>query len=262
MLYVLNDIPESNESSSSDGIVRVDQVDQTHPLALDGDGWRDVAFYALQDVDSRETDVLIQSTNGRPILMETSLEQGKLMWLNAPLTGSDNDLPISPVFVPFLRSLADYYLHYDRYPVSLAVGETVKLGQSVQLLDPDGESLLSLSQSLGGSVHSMARPGIYTILDQQGEHPMVVSVADRESDTRSAPAETLSAWTSSTAADGQLSSVVNTDSDSNVAETSSTLSDTPQAPLLSLAKWLLPLCALLFFLEALVANHHVRVRRA
>lgn len=263
VLYVINESATQNPSQdgviAADRVHRIDQVDQTHPLALDRAGWQNVAFYASQPVDSQGTEVLVKSTAGHAVLMETPREQGKLLWLNAPLNGSDNDLPISPVFVPFLRSVTDYYLRYDRYPLRVAVGETVKLGQSVQLLDPDGDSLLNLSQSLGGSVHMMSQPGIYTILDQKGEHPLEVRVTPRESDTRTAATETLAAWTDSATAEDQSSA---TSPNETATAESAVLDDDTLASSFALARWLLPLCVLFFFVEALVANYHVRVRRA
>jgi len=261
VLYIINSSIRSGDGVQiNQPITRLQKVDQAHPLALNPTQWQDVEFYAHQPLDQSLLDrrsllSLLVTDAGIPVLLEGPRQYGKLMWLNAALNGSDNNLPVSPIFVPFLHSIVDYYLNYDRYPSRLSVGDNVKLGQSAQLLDPAGEPLLSLSQSRAGSVHIVSQPGIYTILDQLGEHPVSVNIDARESDTRIATAETLAAWEAQSPL--QESAVVAT----ALAEAKSVTLDTGTT-MLSLTRWLLPLSVLLFLAEALYANAHLRVRRA
>jgi len=269
VLYVLNRTERISAASRLiEATTHIDTVDETHPLSLDASAWRDVEFYVHQAVVPGTAEILLSTDSGLPVLLESSREKGKLLWLNAALNGSDNNLPISPVFVPFLHKLANYYLYYDRYPSTLNVGDNVKLGQSVQLLDPAGESLLKLSESVGGSVHVVKQPGIYTILDQLGEHPVLVSAAALESDTRVAPDSAIAAWESViTSADESIATSDDADEGASPNATSTnSLTGTDnaeqKAPLVSIVRWLLPLCAIIFLMETLFANYHLRVRRA
>ncbi|MBX2823079.1 MAG: VWA domain-containing protein [Gammaproteobacteria bacterium] len=258
VLYVLNTTESGSLASRvSREISHVDFVDETHPLSLDASNWHTVDFYVHQSLVPGSAEILMSTEEGYPVLLESQREKGKLVWLNAALNGSDNNLPVSPVFVPFLHNLAHYYLFHDRYPTHLRIGENVKLGQSVQLLDPAGDSLLKLSESVGGSTHVLSRPGIYTILDQLGEHPVIVTPDPLESDIRVAAATAVEAWQSVIVSGSEVPS---TEDDTATTPTAGGASN--EAPLLSLTRWLLPLCLLLFVLEALFANYHLRVRRA
>jgi len=258
VVYIIN---AAAELKTRNAVVAT--VDADHGIGLDIDEWSDVSLYAQRPVltDGRHS-VLLGSSEGFPLLIEQSGSKGRLLWLNASLNGEDNGLPVSPVFVPFLQGLMDYFLRFEAYPSRLSIGESIKLKSRAQIVDPDGKKLLDLVDTADATSQVLDTPGIYTILDRQNEHTLVVSTSAAESDVLLSDQNALDRWEQSAVSQASSETQGSENSSSEGVSTVTSGDTQDQVPTRALFGYLIPLCLLLMFIEAIVANRHLRVRRA
>jgi len=275
VLYVLN-----ADSDRLDTPGEVTQALPSHPLGMRTDDWQDVRFFAHQAIDlKRDQTALLESSSGYPVVVEQQSNENaganatRLLWLNAALNGADNGLPVSPVFVPFLRDVIDYFVRADAYPQQISVGEGLRLKKSVQMLDPEGKQMVDLSSLSKGGAQIISRPGTYTILESNADIPVQAVVDMAESDLRHAQMPQLLRWQTGSALldDTQLANrdtVLSVEETSQAAQSNSSLqvenasTTAENNELVSLTRWLIPACLVLLLLEMLYANRHLSIRRS
>ncbi len=241
----------------------VGNIDTTHPTTIDTAGWRSVTLYRAA-MNSLTSDVavaegfrvLVETGDGTPLLVEqltpAQAQAGRLLWLTLPLDGDASDLPLSPVFVPWLHSVIDYMVRYNQYPGRLTVGDSLTLRGNSQLFDPEGEALLGVAESVAGATVNLQLPGVYQIQDRAGLQAVTVSTSVAESELRVASDALLTSWS-----EGINRSGVASDSMSEQDR-----EDREQGSFVGVTQWLLLLCALLAVLEISYANRLLSVRRS
>jgi len=207
--------------------------------------------------------------------------------LAAPLDGVSSNLPVSPVFVPFLHQVTDYLLQQGRYPASVSAGDSLMLAANTQLLSPAGESVFDFAANSRRRSHLFDQPGTYTVLEPRGSHQIQVGIDAAESDVQVLSTAALEQWQvqyepgaddSETAGDatdsessesitggdkssGENNAVdgVSSDSSAGVVTQGAENSKKRQVPLW---QWLLPLLLILLLIEAITANRVLQRFRA
>ena len=110
--------------------------------------------------------MLIRLDDGGPLLIERALGAGRVLLFTSSLDREWNDLPVQPVFVPFMAGLANHLLGGAGFTSEADLGSTLAvraLGlQGGQIFDPRGEKALALG---GGSDD--------VLLDQLGFYEVV-----------------------------------------------------------------------------------------
>lgn len=82
-------------------------------------------FYGYRGVDHAPAQVLARFDDGSPALMERRSGSGRtLLWMSTLDLGW-NDLPVKPVFLPFVHTMMRYLADYSESPTSLTVGQVV-----------------------------------------------------------------------------------------------------------------------------------------
>jgi len=82
-------------------------------------------FYGYRGVDGAPTQVLARFDDGAPALMERRTGAGRaLLWMSTLDLGW-NDLPVKPVFLPFVHTMMRYLADYSEAPSYLTVGQVV-----------------------------------------------------------------------------------------------------------------------------------------
>ena len=82
-------------------------------------------FYGYRGVDGTPTQVLARFDDGAPALMERRTGAGRaLLWMSTLDLGW-NDLPVKPVFLPFVHTMMRYLADYSEAPSYLTVGQVV-----------------------------------------------------------------------------------------------------------------------------------------
>lgn len=162
------------ETPSRDRPVLLAQVEYYHPVfqAFADPGSGDLAtahFYQYYQVTPLPgSEVLARFDDGAPALLERSAGEGKVLLFTSTIDNEWNDLPVQPLFLPFLYEMARYLAPPEGEQASYLVGQPVMLptaaeGASSQrrVLTPSGkEIVLAADATYFNGTHE---PGIYEI---------------------------------------------------------------------------------------------------
>ena len=225
----------------------IGQIDSAHPALTATSGWHSVNVSRSLPLEAHPDDrVLIRLENNDPFLLEQRIGAGRLLLVANGADNRWNDLPLRPVFVAFMMEVANYlsgagnlskiYTTGDRLPLTL-IGSA-----SGQVVDPDGQTVLSLADTTRAQLIHLDKSGIYEVYTPQGEARIAVNVDPRESLLQPVEPELLTRWQE--AVTGRQ----------EVANSAGTLM--PAEPL-PLWHWLLLLLALVVSGESLLANRIV-----
>ena len=190
------------------------RVDSNHPLLARTEGWHSARFGQVLPLEpGSEDEILVSLDSGAPLLIETPLGRGKMLTVTAALHDRSNDFPIRAVFVGFIVEAARYLTGASSLSRSFAAGEWFTFaasdGGAGQVVDPDGNALLSLEGTARGREVRLNQPGIYTVYTTNKEYSIAVNTDPRESEFAAVLPQVLADWVKLTAAD-PVSSAGNT----------------------------------------------------
>lgn len=229
---------------------KVAEIATTHPVLREAADWNRVRFFRQRSVQLTAADkVLIALDDDTPLLIERTLQAGRMLILTVPVDRRWNDLAIHPLFVHFIGAAATYLTHAGATSNSAIVGSPVATGLTRdgggQIFDPQGRRALALGQSTTGSLIP-DQAGFYEIRGSEGARWLAVNVDSRESNLATLPADFVARWQAL-----------------RVQEPASLVAPTPvpEAAPKSLGPWLLWLAAILLIAEILLANRHLAIRR-
>jgi hypothetical protein len=187
----------------------VGRLDQTHPAihapdagdtaaagsdekgATAGDiaGWADVKVFYAVNVDPGGAKVIARLTDGTPLLMDKQVGEGHVLLLASGLDNLTNDLPLHPVFVLFVDQASRYLSGSERLSGVRQVDAFVQLhsqqdvargqGASVEVIDPDGQRPLSLSEASRVQSFALTKAGFYQIHFPNGKDALLGVNPDR-----------------------------------------------------------------------------------
>jgi Aerotolerance regulator N-terminal/von Willebrand factor type A domain len=231
---------------------RVAAVEESHPALRNAQGWRSVRFFRYVPVESQQGDhVLIRFEDGHPLLIERQIGAGRLLVLTSPLNRDWNDLAIHPLFVRFIGEAARYMTAAAAAPNTL-VGSVLPLGINgrigAQVFDPGGQRVLALSDTAGQTRLIAAQPGFYEVRGGGRSDWIAVNADPRESDLARMPDNSIAQWNRLQTPERATAAVQQANAD-------------PGPQLKAIWPWLLLLAVTLAFVEPLVANSHLHVRR-
>jgi len=131
-------------------------------------------------------------------LIESEIGRGRMLLLTTALDNTLSDLTVKPVFVSFMAEAARY-LSNENLLVREQVAESfLQLSQaggaSGQVFDPDGESLLSLSDTTQSQDIRLNKTGYYQVFTPAGEVLVAVNPDRRESDLTVMDAQVIQNW--------------------------------------------------------------------
>lgn len=176
---------------------RIATVDDLHPALADTLGWSELRVsqsVALGDTD--DLDVLATLDNGAPFIVEERHDAGRLLLVLSAADNQWNDLPVHAVFVSFMLEAADYLSGRVAEFGAYTVGDALSLrqGGAGQVVDPDGESLLSLAATADVTTIRLEKPGIYAVYTAEDESLVAANVDPRESEITPVSPATLERW--------------------------------------------------------------------
>jgi hypothetical protein len=160
-----------------------------------------------------------------------------------------NDLPIRPVFVSFMIEAARYLSGTEQVATAFEAGATLPLslvgGVSGQVVDPDGQTVLSLADTTRAQRIELHKTGFYEVYTSQGDYVVAVNTDPRESELAAIAPETMQRWIAAMSA---------------VAEPGETLAFEQEAEPFELWHALLLILALVLIGESVLANAHLTLR--
>jgi hypothetical protein len=233
---------------------RVSAVEQSHPALRDAQGWRSVRFFRYVPVEPQTGDqTLIRFEDGRPLLIERRVGSGRLLVLTSPLDREWNDLAIHPLFVRFIGEAARYLTAAASAPNAL-VGSVLPTGvtgaSGAQVFDPTGRRAVGLGDTAGQMRLMADQIGFYEVRGGGRSEWIAVNADARESDLARLSPDSVNQWTKMEKPDVAASNVTVAESAQQAA-----------SALKSIWPWLLLIAVTLAFVEPLVANSHLHVRR-
>jgi hypothetical protein len=186
----------SSNQLGADRTVSIGEIDATHPALRGVDELRTVKFTRYLPVDPATDDrVLIRLDDGTPLLLERGVGAGRVLLFTSSLDHDWNDLPVQPVFVPFLAGLANHLLGGAGFTSEADLGSTLAvraLGLAGgQIFDPRGEKALGLG---AGDDVLLDQIGFYEVVGGGTNELVAVNFDPREADLTPVDAMTLERW--------------------------------------------------------------------
>jgi hypothetical protein len=188
------DVKSSNNYARFGNAATVGQVDFTHPAlanaqpGLDNGGWSGTKVFYVAKVDAGPARVAARLNDGTPFLLDKPMGEGHLLLLASGLENLTNDLPLHPVFVAFVDHAARYLSGSERLSGSRLVDDFVQLrstaeplgvAASVEVIAPDGQRPLSLSEARTAQSFRLAHAGFYQIRFANGRDAVIGVNPDR-----------------------------------------------------------------------------------
>ena len=245
--------PASIDSTGSQ-FLSIGQIDTGHPLLSQTEGWHNVNFTRSMPVEALEGDqVLIRLENNEPFLIERRIGEGRLLLVLGGLNNRWNDFPVHPVFVSFIIETARYLSGTNNITKTHIAGATLPLALvgsvSGQVVDPDGNRVLSLADTTREQQIKLNKPGFYTVYTTQEELSIAVNIDPLESDLQTISQEVLDRWQDATAGQSPAATVAG----------SRALEQEPVS--VEFWHWLLLLLALVIIGESVLGNTYLSPRR-
>jgi hypothetical protein len=242
---------EAAIQTQANDFLAVGQIDSRHPVLSATEGWQSVNVTRNLSLEVQDNDeVLIRLENNEPFLIERRIGQGRLLLMPFLLDNQWNDLPVRPVFVSFVIESARYLSGISEVQKTYTTGSTLQLARagntSGQVIDPDGNTVLSLADTTRDQQIKLDKPGIYEVYTPQGLSLVAANIDPRESDLRKVTQEVLDTWQEATGGTAVAEGTAYT------AEEESTV---------ELWHWLLMVLALIVIGESILGNMHLSPRR-
>jgi len=224
-----------------------EQIDTSHPVLAQTEGWHTVNVSRTVPIEVQAADqVLIRLENKQPFLIERRIGAGRLLLLLNGLDNRWNDLPLRPVFVSFIIETAGYLSGINKISKTYTTGASLPLSlvgnTSGQVVDPDGNTVLSLADTTRAQQINLDKPGFYEVYTSQDNMLVAANIDPRESELTRISQEVLDRWQDATA---RL--------EGNVAGQPGTLESEP----LELWHWLLFVLAMVVIAESMLGNTYL-----
>ncbi|MEO8096731.1 MAG: BatA domain-containing protein [Acidobacteriota bacterium] len=253
---VLDETIEGTNSAAKEGerFWSVSEINQNHPVMRSLERFDGVKFYQSIRISSGKSQVLAKLSNGSPLILERRVGEGYVVAYASSLDSRQNELPTKPIFVPFVQETVRYLagggvaqavnLPVDSY-VELRTGDQQQ-GVSAEVLDPDGQRVLSIEEAAKAPNFGLSREGFFEVKNAAGRRTVVAAHADRrESDLSVMEPESQAIWSATgveeVAAKGTAQAAVGG-------------STTPW----SLAPYILVLLLIVALAESVIANRYLR----
>jgi hypothetical protein len=232
--------------------LRVAEVEQSHAMLRETGAWRRIRFFRHVPVEAPEgSNVLMRFENGTPLMLEQKMGQGKLLVFASPLDRQWNDLAIHPLFVRFVAEATAYLSNTRSDAAAATVGTAMNAellrGGGGQVFDPSGKR----ASMVGGLASAQWVPdmaGFYELRGGGRSDYIAVNVDPRESRLARWDEDSRKRW-------------LDLQEPQRTAANAGPGVSPPGERVFPLWFWLLFGAAILAFMEPLLANYYLNVRR-
>lgn len=234
----------------ADEFLSIGQMDTRHPVLAQTEGWQSVNVTRNLSLTTQDGDeVLIRLENNEPFLLERRIGNGRLLLMPSMLDNQWHDLPSKPVFVSFMVEAARYLSGSNDIRKTYTAGASLPLvlagHTSGQVVDPDGNTILSLADTTREQQIKLNKPGFYEVYTPQGQSLIAANIDPRESDLRKVTQEVLDNWQQATGGQPVVAGATFRAEEENVVE---------------LWHWILLILAVVVIGESFIGNMHLAPR--
>ena len=236
----------------------VTSADSSYPSFSRAQNWGGVEFFQAAKLQlpqsSPETRVAAKLSDGSPLLIDRRVGGGHVLVFASAFDNISNNLPLEPVWLPFIDQTAHEMGGIGAPPANYKVGSFVELrtekekGVPVEITGPDNKRLLSLSESTNATTFQFAWQGFFDVRRANGREELASVNADRrESDFSLVPQETLDLWKNTGIAPK---------ASSGPAQSAASQDDKAE-----LWWWVLAMLAVLAVAESVLGNRHMTAEK-
>ena len=195
--------------SRTDGFSTVSQTDASHPSLKDSAAWPELKFFYASVVDPSQARVVARLADSTPLLLDKQVGEGHVVLFASGFDNLTNDMPLHPVFVPFVEQTARYLSGADRVSGARVVDSFVQLRSAasagvektaagVDVVGPGGSHPLSLAEAATAQAFQLAHAGFYQIHFGNGRDALIAANPDpREADLQPIADDVLKLWAGS-----------------------------------------------------------------
>ena len=236
----------------------VASVDSSYPSFARAQNWGGVQFFQVAKLQlpqaSPEIRIAGKLSDGSPLLLDRRVGGGHVLVFASALDNISNNLPLEPVWLPFIDQTAHEMGGIGAPPANYKVSSFVELrtekekGVPVEITGPDGKRLLSLSESTNATTFQFPSQGFFDVRRANGREELAAVNADRrESDFSLVPQETLDLWKNTGIAPKSASTA--------------TQATGAQEEKAELWWWVLAMLAVLAVAESVLGNRHITAEK-
>lgn len=240
-----------------EAVLTVASADPSYPAFSQAQNWGGVDFFQSVKLQlpqaSPDTRIAAKLSDGSPLFIDRRIGGGRALVFTSAFDNIANNLPIEPVWLPFIDQLTHDMAGIGTAPGSYRVGSFVDLRNPkeknvpVEVVGPDGKRLLSLSESAKATTFQFPSTGYFEIRRASGRVELAAVNSDRrESDLSMLSAETLELWKNTGIAP-----------DAAKAAAGGTVAATTQEEKAELWWWVLAFLAVLAVAESVLGNRHI-----
>ena len=183
----------------------VASVDASYPAFARAQNWGGVEFFqaAKLQLPQSAPDIRVAATlsDGTPLFIDKQIGSGHVLIFTSAIDNIASNLPVEPVWLPFLDQTTHEMGGIGTGPGTYKVGSYVELrtvrekGVPVEIVGPGDKRLLSLTESTKAQTFQFPSQGFFDIRRANGREELAAVNADRrESDFALIPPETLQLW--------------------------------------------------------------------
>ena len=237
----------------NDRVLTVASTDESYPSFARGRNWDNVSFYQVAKLqlpaESPDTRIAARLSDGSPLLVDRRVGDGHVLIFTSGFDNVANNLPLQPVWLPFLdqttREMGGVGSSLGKYNVGSFVELRTPREKNVpvEIIGPSGARALTLAESSKASTFQFPAQGFYDIRRANGREELAAVNPDRrESDFALAPAETVQLWKNTGAGPGEGPNGTASGEDQQKTE---------------LWWWVLAMLAILAVAESVLGNRHL-----
>lgn len=186
-------------------------LDATHPSIKNANRLEGIRFYqALRIVPSARSRTVAKLNDDTPLLTETPVGQGRVIFFASTFDNIANDFPLHASFVPFVEQTSRYLGGGETRSAAATVDSFLELraagaksgakadgkaASTVEVLDPSGKRALDLKEATNAQAFRLTGEGFYELARENGRRELVAVNADRaEGVLEPMDAETVELW--------------------------------------------------------------------
>ena len=167
---VLPGLPGTIVDRTTGTSARLGTLEYSHPIfelfrAPRSGDFSSARFYSYRAVDKPVASVLARYDDGTPALMDRKAGEGRVLLWTSTIDLGWNDMPLKPVFLPFVHTVVRYLSEYAEPPSSQTVGQVVPAPRALHAATASRGATIAMAPS-GARLTLGAEDGAIELAEQ------------------------------------------------------------------------------------------------
>jgi len=167
---VLPGLPGTIVDRTTGASARLGTLEYSHPIfelfrAPRSGDFSSARFYSYRAIDKPVASVLARYDDGTPALMDRKAGEGRVLLWTSTMDLGWNDMPLKPVFLPFVHTVVRYLSEYAEAPSSQTVGQVVPAPRALHAATASRGATIAMAPS-GARLTLGAEDGAIELAEQ------------------------------------------------------------------------------------------------